>query len=60
MRDLMPAEITAAALPLIAKAIDEGGLESFEFKLLKNEKLLTYEARIMVSGEDEVVILSRT
>lgn len=59
IRDVMPAEITQKAMEYADAALQTGTIQSFEYQLQENGDLNYYEARIVASGVDKVLIIAR-
>jgi PAS domain S-box-containing protein len=59
IRDLLPGEVAQPALGLIRLALEQGGVRTLEYALLKDGETHEYEARISRSGEDEVTVICR-
>jgi PAS domain S-box-containing protein len=57
--DFFPGEIGGQSLLHIAEALRTGKLQVFEYSLREQGKLMEYEARLAVSGEDEVLAVVR-
>ncbi|WP_250122039.1 PAS domain S-box protein [Chroococcidiopsis sp. CCMEE 29] len=57
--EVLPPEIAQPAMFYIEKALSTGEIQIFEYQLPKNGKIMDYEARIVVCGEDEVLIIVR-
>jgi len=59
IRDLMPPEFAKLALHYIHKALDSGDIQIFEYQLPASQDIRDYEARLVVSGKDEVLVVIR-
>ena len=57
--DVLPAEVAEATMDCVERALPTGDLQIFEYQLLLNNNLYDYEARIVVSAEDEVMAIVR-
>ncbi|GAX42333.1 multi-sensor signal transduction histidine kinase [Tolypothrix sp. NIES-4075] len=59
LQDLLPDDVANNSLHAIAKTLDSQTLQSLEYQLSTHEGLRNYEARLVVSGQDEVLVLVR-
>ncbi len=59
LRDTMPPDLIAPMLHHIAKTLDTGEMQVFEYELPTNDEVLDFEARLVVSGEGEVLSIIR-
>ncbi|MGI2904814.1 sensor histidine kinase [Tolypothrix sp. VBCCA 56010] len=59
LRDLLPDDVALKSLDAIAKTLKSHTLQSLEYQLSTHEGLRNYEARLVVSGQDEVLALVR-
>jgi len=59
IREIMPSDVAEKTLHHIDRALQDGELQSFEYKLYLNGTHRHYEARIVKSGEDEVLAIVR-
>jgi diguanylate cyclase (GGDEF)-like protein/PAS domain S-box-containing protein len=59
LRDVMPAEMTDTALNHIGRALDSSEIQVFEYRLPAPEGPRDFEARLVVSGTDEVLAVVR-
>ena len=59
MQTLMPPDFARLALRHLRSALESGAVQEFEFSLPVPAGLRSYEARMAVSGEDEVVSIVR-
>lgn len=57
--DVMPAEMADTALNYIGRALDSSEIQVFEYRLPAPEGLRDFEARLVVSGTDEVLAIVR-
>ncbi|MCC5628500.1 PAS domain S-box protein [Nostoc sphaeroides CHAB 2801] len=57
--ELLPSDVAAISLEAIAKTLDSGTLQTCEYQLPTPLGVKDYEARLVVSGEDEVVAIVR-
>ena len=59
LRDLLPDDVANNSLHAIAKTLDSHTLQSLEYQLSTPLGIRNYEARLVVSGQDEVLALVR-
>ncbi len=59
LRDLLPDDVVLDSLHAIAKTLDSQTLQSLEYQLSTHEGMRDYEARLVVSGQDEVLAIVR-
>jgi PAS domain S-box-containing protein len=59
LRDVMPAEMADTALNHIGRALDSSEIQVFEYRLPAPEGPRDFEARLVVSGTDEVLAVVR-
>ena len=59
IRDILPPEIADLTLHYIREALNSTAIQFFEYQLPAPEGLWSYEARLVVSGEDEVLAVIR-
>lgn len=57
--DVTPPDFAAEALRQIARALDTGVMQQFEYRLQVSGGLKDFEARLVVSGPDEVLFIVR-
>jgi len=57
--EVLPAEVAEATMDCVERALQTGDIQIFEYQLLLNNNLCDYEARIVVSAEDEVMAIVR-
>lgn len=57
--DLMPGGVAEEEMRLIDQVVRTGGMETFDYALEINGTPINFEARIVASGEDEVVFIVR-
>ncbi|AUB40764.1 GAF domain-like [Nostoc flagelliforme CCNUN1] len=57
--ELLPSDVAAISLEAIAKTLDSGTLQTCEYQLPTPLGVKDYEARLVVSGQDEVVAIVR-
>jgi diguanylate cyclase (GGDEF)-like protein/PAS domain S-box-containing protein len=57
--DSMPPDLVAPMLRNIAKTLDTGEMQVFEYQLLMADEVLDFEARLVVSGPEEVLTIVR-
>lgn len=56
---VFPLEVAQPMQDCVEQALATNGIQVLEYQLLVNENLLDYEARIVVSAEDEVMVIVR-
>jgi PAS domain S-box-containing protein len=56
---IWPKKVSEVGLPQIKKAIDSGNETTFEYTLKKSDNKCYYEARILVSGDNRVLVIVR-
>ena len=59
LHDTLPATVADGALRRIALALDTGDAQVYDYQLPMPQGLLDFEARVVVSGADEVICLVR-
>ncbi|MCL6751708.1 PAS domain S-box protein [Nostoc sp. CCCryo 231-06] len=59
VQELLPSDVAAISLEAIAKTLDSGTLQTCEYQLSTPLGIKDYEARLVVSGQDEVVAIVR-
>jgi PAS domain S-box-containing protein len=59
IRNVLPPEITELLLDAIARALDTGEIQTIEYRMQRPIGLRDSEARVVRSGEDEVVVIVR-
>lgn len=59
LRDLLPGDVALKCEKAIAKTLDSRSLQYVEYQLETHQGLRDYEARLVVSGEDEVLAIVR-
>jgi PAS domain S-box-containing protein len=57
--DVLPPDVAQERMYYVEQALKTGEVQSFEYQLSFNGKERDYEARIVVSGEDEVLTIVR-
>jgi len=57
--DLLPSSFTLLALDHVDRALQTGDLQVFEYQLSIQEQRHDFEARVLVSGQDEVLCILR-
>jgi len=57
--EVLPHEVATPIMDCVEQALSTGDLQILEFQLLVNNNLLDYEARIVVSAENEVMAIMR-
>jgi PAS domain S-box-containing protein len=59
LQELLPSDVAAISQVAIAKTLDSGTLQTCEYKLPTPLGVRDYEARLVVSGQDEVLAIVR-
>jgi PAS domain S-box-containing protein len=59
VRDVLPAELAGQFMLNIERAMETGETEIFEYQLTTNDRASDFEARVVTSGEDEVLAIVR-
>ncbi|MCC5616785.1 PAS domain S-box protein [Nostoc sp. CHAB 5836] len=59
IHELLPSDVATISLEAIAKTLDSGTLQTCEYQLTTPLGVRDYEARLVVSGEDEVLAIVR-
>ncbi|MDZ8188189.1 MAG: PAS domain S-box protein [Nostoc sp. ChiSLP02] len=59
LQELLPSDVAAISQEAIAKTLDTGSLQTYEYQLATPLGIRDYEARLVVSGIDEVVAIVR-
>jgi PAS domain S-box-containing protein len=59
LQELLPSDVAAISQVAIAKTLDSGTLQTCEYQLPTPLGIRDYEARLVVSGEDEVLAIVR-
>ena len=59
LNELLPAEVAQQAVYFTGQTLQTGETQIFEFQLEEKGKLNVYEARFVVSGQDEVLAIVR-
>ncbi len=59
VQDVMPPQIAQQVMQSLAQALSTDETQVFEYQLVFNNNLRDYEARIVVSGEDDVLAIVR-
>ena len=57
--DVLPADLAHQSMQIIERALESGAPQVFEYDLPMNNVSRSYEARVVVSGRDEVVAVVR-
>jgi PAS domain S-box-containing protein len=57
--EVLPARLAAQFMPYIERAMGTGDTEVFEYQLAAKDQVRDFEARIVTSGEDEVLAIVR-
>ncbi|MEH1960670.1 MAG: PAS domain S-box protein [Nostoc sp.] len=59
LQELLPSDVAAISQVAIAKTLDSGTLETCEYQLSTPLGVRDYEARLVVSGQDEILAIVR-
>jgi PAS domain S-box-containing protein len=59
IHEVLPADVAQKAMVYIEQALATGELQKFDYELITNGKTRWYEARIVVSGAEEVTAIVR-
>ncbi|WP_138504358.1 PAS domain S-box protein [Nostoc sp. PA-18-2419] len=59
LQELLPSDVAAISQEAIAKTLDTGTLQTCEYQLPTPLGVRDYEARLVVSGEDEILAIVR-
>jgi PAS domain S-box-containing protein len=59
LSDVLPADIAAEALRYVERATTSGELQVFEYEFTRDDEPRNYEARVVASGADEVIVIVR-
>ncbi|MEH2458335.1 sensor histidine kinase [Nostoc sp.] len=59
LQDLLPSDVAAISQVAIAKTLDSGTLQTCEYQLPTPLGVRDYEARLVVSGQDEILAIVR-
>ncbi|MEH1857243.1 MAG: PAS domain S-box protein [Nostoc sp.] len=59
LQELLPSDVAAISQVAIAKTLDSGTLQTCEYQLATSLGIRDYEARLVVSGADEVLAIVR-
>ncbi|MDZ8079507.1 MAG: PAS domain S-box protein [Nostoc sp. DcaGUA01] len=59
LQELLPSDVAAISQEAIAKTLDSGTLQTCEYQLRTALGIRDYEARLVVSGEDEILAIVR-
>jgi len=57
--EVLPAEIAQQRMGYVNRALETGTMQIFEYQLENRGQLRSYEARLVVSGQDEVLAIVR-
>ncbi len=57
--EVLPTEVAQPAIRYVQQALSSGEIQIFEYQLPLNGNMRDYEARIVVSAENEVIAISR-
>ncbi len=56
---ILPPDVAAERLAYVQTALDTGEPQLYEYELMVDDQLRHFEGRVAVSGEDEVLVMSR-
>jgi len=59
LQELLPSDVATISQEAIAKTLDTGSLQTCEYQLATPLGIRDYEARLVVSGEDEILAIVR-
>ncbi|MDZ8023369.1 MAG: PAS domain S-box protein [Nostoc sp. DedQUE11] len=59
LQELLPSDVAAISQEAIAKTLDSGTLQTCEYQLRTALGIRDYEARLVVSGQDEILAIVR-
>jgi len=59
LQELLPSDVAAISQEAIAKTLDTGNLQTCEYQLATPLGIRDYEARLVVSGQDEILAIVR-
>ncbi|MBD2676769.1 PAS domain S-box protein [Nostoc paludosum FACHB-159] len=59
LQELLPSDVAAISQEAIAKTLDSGSLQTCEYQLATPLGIRDYEARLVVSGQDEILAIVR-
>ncbi|MFQ5571238.1 MAG: response regulator [Rhodothermales bacterium] len=57
--EVLPAHVAQLVMDYVGRALQKGTLQVFEYQVLVGEELRDFEARVVVSGEDETLCMLR-
>jgi PAS domain S-box-containing protein len=57
--DILPLEVAEQRMHYVQQALSTGKVQIYEFQILVEDEILTQEARIALSGENEVLVMVR-
>jgi PAS domain S-box-containing protein len=57
--EIMPSEVSQQRMHYVEQALSTGSTQLYEFQLIKDGNIYEQEARIVVCGEDEVLVIVR-
>jgi PAS domain S-box-containing protein len=57
--DVLPAEVAQARMDYVERTLQTGTVQVYEYQLANREEVRDYEARLVVSGKDEVLAIIR-
>ena len=59
IRKIFPDDVRLSSLPLIEKAFDSADIQIFEYPVIDGDRIRHYEARFIISGEEEILAIIR-
>ncbi len=59
IRKIFPDEVRLNSIPLIGKAFDSADIQIFEYPVIEKKRTQHYEARFIISGEEEILVIIR-
>ncbi|MDZ8236388.1 MAG: PAS domain S-box protein [Nostoc sp. ChiQUE01a] len=59
LQELLPSDVAAISQEAMAKTLDSGNLQTCEYQLTTPLGIRDYEARLVVSGQDEILAIVR-
>ncbi|RCJ23231.1 histidine kinase [Nostoc sp. ATCC 43529] len=59
LQELLPSDVAAISQEAMAKTLDSGNLQTCEYQLATPLGIRDYEARLVVSGQDEILAIVR-
>ncbi len=59
IEEVFPEEVRRLAVPRIDRALNAGGIEVLEYPIIRDGKETVYEARFIISSDDEALVIVR-